>query len=50
MIGKVSKTLQNYCKACGLQKYLGKIHKNYNQSIIVDVLDQNSPSTFVQQK
>ena len=45
MIGKVSETVQNDFLACSLPKNLGEILKNDNHSIIIDVLDQNSPST-----
>ena len=56
MMGKVTKTLQNdflYCFVA-YRKNLGKIHWNDNHiklmfddnhSIIIDVLDQNSPSS-----
>ena len=45
MIGKVSKTLQNDCLACCLHKNPGEIHWNDNHSMIINILDQNSPLT-----
>ena len=43
-MGKVSETLQNDWLVAYI-KNLGKICYNDNHSIIINVLDQNSPST-----
>ena len=44
MIGKVSKTLQNDWLVAYIH-WNGKIHWNDKHGVIIDAVDQNSPST-----